>query len=389
MQHPHHPPALEEPVLVLEDVVRELWPCLDTQAIRAMRLCCTPLRDAVDAHISGLVGPINDDAPVLSAAACARLNGVHTMTLRSMACLRGMQLVAPHAQPDPFPRLTSLRMLIDERGAPAIEAAADYEAITKIAPWLTQLSLRLPHSAAALPQQMASLLSACSKLEDLTLHAYDEAVPTYMPPVSNLVHVDALAAGIQLLHLRLPCCSSLLNLAPLRGLVNLQSLDISQCRKVSDLAPLGALVNLQSQEISFSDVSDLAPLGALVSLRSLKLKVCHKLSDLAPLGALVNLQSLYICNCRQLSDLAPLGSLVNLQSLNISACNNVYDLAPLGSLVNLQSLGMGFCKKVTDLAPLRALPNLQKLVVSKKYEDKVAPLQNRVGCGALQVVYLG
>jgi hypothetical protein len=89
---------------------------------------------------------------------------------------------------------------------------------------------------------MASLLSVCSKLED---HAYDEVV--YVPPVvrnayvSSLVDVDALlAAGTQLLRLKLPRCSNLTNLAPLEALVKLQSLKMTGCEGVSDLAPLTA-----------------------------------------------------------------------------------------------------------------------------------------------------
>ncbi|KAG1672205.1 hypothetical protein FOA52_002906 [Chlamydomonas sp. UWO 241] len=62
------------------------------------------MRDAVDAHASGLDGPNN--AGALSPAACARLSGVHKLTLRSMACLRGMLTGAF------FPRLESLRLLL-------------------------------------------------------------------------------------------------------------------------------------------------------------------------------------------------------------------------------------------------------------------------------------
>jgi hypothetical protein len=118
-----------------------------------------------------------------------------------------------------------------QAGAP-IEDAADYDAVASTSPFLTELSLKLPASATALPQQMAALLSACSKLEDLTLHAYDKA--TWL---SSLVDVDALARGTRLLHLRLPNCSSLTDLAPLRPLVNLKSLSIRGCTNVSDLAP--------------------------------------------------------------------------------------------------------------------------------------------------------
>jgi hypothetical protein len=136
-----------------------------------------------------------------------------------------------------------------QEGAAEIEDPADYEAIASTAPFLTELSLKLPASATALPQQMASLLSACSKLEDLALHAYDGAVPAYMQRALSLVDVDALmAAGPQLLHLRLPWCFSLTDLAPLRGLLNLQSLDIKLCG-VSDLAPLGALLSQRSSVV--------------------------------------------------------------------------------------------------------------------------------------------
>jgi hypothetical protein len=160
-----------------------------------------------------------------------------------------------------------------------IESPADYEAITRTAPFLTELSLKLPGSTTALPQQMDSLLSAASKLEDLTLNAYEEVMGgssgRFELRESSLVDVDAfLAAGTQLLHLRLPHLRRLRSLTPLRALVNLQSLDISvtisEFSSVSDLAPLAALLNLQSLDIGFcSSVSDLVPLAPLVNLQSL------------------------------------------------------------------------------------------------------------------------
>jgi hypothetical protein len=64
------------------------------------------------------------------------------------------------------------------QGPAAIESPADYEAIASISsPFLTHLSLELPASATALPHQLTGVLSACSKLEDLAIRAYDEAKP--------------------------------------------------------------------------------------------------------------------------------------------------------------------------------------------------------------------
>jgi hypothetical protein len=67
------------------------------------------MRDAVDAQASCVEGQA--ESAVLSSDTCARLDGVHTLTLRSMRCLRRMLLVAP-AQPAGavFPRLSSLRL---------------------------------------------------------------------------------------------------------------------------------------------------------------------------------------------------------------------------------------------------------------------------------------
>jgi hypothetical protein len=58
---------------------------------------------------------------------------------------------------------------------------------------------------------MASLLSACSKLEELAICAYDKKRPRREAgkgwgDESSLVDVDALAAGARLLSLRLPMC---------------------------------------------------------------------------------------------------------------------------------------------------------------------------------------
>jgi hypothetical protein len=107
MQHDlDHPP--EDAVLPLDhwDLFRALWPSLCTGDRRALRLCCVAMRGAVDAHAVHVEG--QTDSPVLRTATCARLDGVLTLTLRTMACLRGM-LGPPGAH---FPRLQSLRLLL-------------------------------------------------------------------------------------------------------------------------------------------------------------------------------------------------------------------------------------------------------------------------------------
>jgi hypothetical protein len=208
------------------------------------------------------------------------------------------------------------------QGAAAMGSPTDYEVIASTAPWLTHLSLELPASATALPQEMAGLLAACSKLEDLAMRAFHEADPGGGQSLSSIVSMDALAVGTQLLSLKLPRCSSrLTSLAALGALVNLQSLDMSWCSLVSDLAPLAAMENLQSLDMSWcSLVSDLAPLGGMVNLQRLVMSWCSSVSDLAPLTALLNLESLNARNCRTVSDLAPLAAMVKLQSLDMWSC---------------------------------------------------------------------
>jgi hypothetical protein len=145
------------------------------------------------------------------------------------------------------------------KGADVIQDAADYQAIASTAPFLTHLSVQLPASATTLPQHMASLLSACSKLVDLAVDVYDETNTIHMFHASSLLDVQALAAGTQLLSLQLPCCYRLTNLAPLGALMN-QILHIRDCYNVDDLARLGALVDLQ--ELGMSECghrSDLPP----------------------------------------------------------------------------------------------------------------------------------
>jgi hypothetical protein len=102
MQHGDHPPPegaspLEQPVMLAA-----LWPSLCTEDRRALRGCCTAIRDAVDAQTGRLEGQA--ESPVLCPATCARLNGVHTLTLRTMACVRSMVVGAV------LPRLQSLRL---------------------------------------------------------------------------------------------------------------------------------------------------------------------------------------------------------------------------------------------------------------------------------------
>jgi hypothetical protein len=191
------------------------------------------------------------------------------------------------------------------QGAGAIERPADYEAIASASPFLTHLSLFLPTSATALPQQMAGVLSACSKLEDLALSSLR----------SRIVDIDVLASGTQLLSLQLPSCSTLRSLQSLAAMVNLQSLDISGCDAVSDLAPLTGVVSLTSLEMSYCGaVSDLAPLAAMVNLQRLDMYECSSVSDLVPLTALVNLEYLDVRGC-SVSDLAPIEAMSNLQDL--------------------------------------------------------------------------
>ncbi|KAG1679786.1 hypothetical protein FOA52_012697 [Chlamydomonas sp. UWO 241] len=333
-----------------------LWSNLETDDKRALRLCCTVIRDAVDAHASCLEE--QGDAPVLSPTTCARLACVNTLSLRSMACLRGMLVESP--QPGAFfPRLQSLRLILHEGGV-AIEDPADYQAIAIAGAlgWLTQLSLRPPASATALPQQMAALLSACGKLEDLRLHA--DGVRT----LSRLADIGALAAaGTQLLRLSLLCCCSLSNLAPLSALANLQSLYINGCVGVSDLMPLTAVAKLQSLDLRGCITSDLAPLTSMVNLQSLDISNCYRLTDLTPRTVLVNSPSLDISGCKCVSSLASLTDLVNLHILKIDCSKVVHnppiiaasDLAPLAAMVNIQSLNINGCSE-SKLALLRTLP---------------------------------
>jgi hypothetical protein len=104
--------------------------------------------------------------------------------------------------------------------------------------------------------------SACTKLEDLAIHVYDEFGP-------GPCGFDS--TGTQLLSLSLPQCFRLTNLAPLAALVNLQSLSISWFRSVSDLTPLTALVKLQTLDVrGCRYVSTLAPLEGMVNLKNLR-----------------------------------------------------------------------------------------------------------------------
>jgi hypothetical protein len=101
MQHDELPPSLL-------DHMDALWSSLGLDDKRALRECSTATRDAVDAHASGLEGQGN--APVLSHVTCSRL-AVTALTLRSLACLRGMVPPQPGAF---FPRLQSLRLILHE-----------------------------------------------------------------------------------------------------------------------------------------------------------------------------------------------------------------------------------------------------------------------------------
>jgi hypothetical protein len=85
-------------------------PSLCTDDRRALRLYSAGVRNAVDAQTDCVVQG-QAESPVLCPATVARLAGVHTVTLRSMTCLRRMLLVAPaHGPGAVFPRLQSLRL---------------------------------------------------------------------------------------------------------------------------------------------------------------------------------------------------------------------------------------------------------------------------------------
>jgi hypothetical protein len=72
------------------------------------------------------------------------------------------------------------------------------------------------------------VLSACSKLEELAIRAFDEADPGSGESLSRIANVDALAAGTQLLSLKLPRCNLLTSLAAIGGMMKLQSLNMSE-----------------------------------------------------------------------------------------------------------------------------------------------------------------
>jgi hypothetical protein len=108
MQLSHSSVVLPPSPLDHSAVLRELWPLLSTDDKRSLRVCCTAIRDAVDAQAACVEGQA--ESTVLSSDTCARLHGVHTLTLRSMACLRRMLLVHDALHGDVFPRLQSLRL---------------------------------------------------------------------------------------------------------------------------------------------------------------------------------------------------------------------------------------------------------------------------------------
>ncbi|KAG1660084.1 hypothetical protein FOA52_011150 [Chlamydomonas sp. UWO 241] len=267
-----------------------LWSSLDVDDKRALRLCCTAMRDAVDAHASGLEGQV--DAPVLSPTTCSRLVCVNTLTLRSMACLRGMLVETP--QPGEFfPRLQSLRLILHEGGT-TIEGAADYQAVANAAPWLTQLSMRPPVSATALSQKMSALLSAFGKLEDLAL------------PLVNLrilkvecYEVDGDDVAI----------NAVSELAPLAAMVNMQSLIMHSCFGVTELSPL---IAMRLDMWYCTGLYDLALLTAMVKLQRLDMRYCTGVTNLSPLAAMVSTQSLNISGCTAASNLAPLGAMLRI-----------------------------------------------------------------------------
>jgi hypothetical protein len=100
----HGPSLLEQHADVLLCVV---WPDLDMDTKRMLRLTCTGLRGDVDALVGRIVQQPRPVEP-LSGATCARLTSVQKLKLTSVACLRAM-LVAPSLS-GAFPRLQSLCM---------------------------------------------------------------------------------------------------------------------------------------------------------------------------------------------------------------------------------------------------------------------------------------
>ncbi|KAG1660085.1 hypothetical protein FOA52_011151 [Chlamydomonas sp. UWO 241] len=142
---------MQQPAPSLLDLMDALWSSLGTDDKCALRLCCKAMRDAVDTHASVLQG--QNDAPVLSPTTCARLVCVNTLTLRSMACLRGMLVETPPPGAA-FPRLQSLHLLLHEAEYDAMAAAIREVATNHLAPrgsrrrrgWqftLSQCTLRL------------------------------------------------------------------------------------------------------------------------------------------------------------------------------------------------------------------------------------------------------
>jgi hypothetical protein len=120
MQHAHPPPGAAPSPLDHSFVLASLWPSLCTDDRRALRLCCSTMRDAVDAQAGSLEG--QSESPVLSGTTVDRMVGVHTLTLSSMACLRRMLVGPPHSRL--FPRLRSLRLRLvgahGKRAAPCV-----------------------------------------------------------------------------------------------------------------------------------------------------------------------------------------------------------------------------------------------------------------------------
>jgi hypothetical protein len=120
MDHSAEDAVVELPPAPLDHsaVLHELCARLGTDDRRVLRQCCASMCAVVDAQTGCVEGQA--ESPVLSPATCTRLRDLHTLTLRSMACLRGM--IQPGAF---FPHLRSLRLhLVGAKANAQLHASA-------------------------------------------------------------------------------------------------------------------------------------------------------------------------------------------------------------------------------------------------------------------------
>ncbi|MBR0355532.1 MAG: leucine-rich repeat domain-containing protein [Oscillospiraceae bacterium] len=231
-----------------------------------------------------------------------------------------------------------------------------------------------------------SALTACEKLEDLSVDLYGSAAEAdfsaFAPPQLKTLWMWHAGANGELDLSALTACRHLQSVTfgdlPLRDLSALSragELDELELIRLQDLRDLSGLEQLPVHRLrleSCGDLRDLSAVGSLKELEDLYVGYCPGVTDYSPVAGCTALERIHIqgdANPDALRDASFLADLPQLRDIGLYSCN-LYNMDFLKGVAAHQSrISLGFAGDILDYSGLAAIQNYDYLHVNPRYQQ--------------------